>query len=70
MIKKMFFDTKIKYYNKIITYQNIDDFINLLIEDVNDISYCLFGTQYTFIYKEFDEVNIIKKIFEERIKND
>lgn len=67
--KKMSFDTKLKYHNETITYQEIDDFIDLLIKDVNEISYCLFGKQYAFVHSELDEITYICNIFKEHKNN-
>lgn len=60
--KKLSFDTKNKYSKDKITYQELGNFINLLIEDVNEISSCIFGKQYAFIYSEIDEINYLRDV--------
>jgi uncharacterized membrane protein YgaE (UPF0421/DUF939 family) len=60
--KKLTFDTKIKYIKDRITYQEIENFIGVLIKDINEISSCIFGKQYAFIYSEIDEVNYLSDV--------
>lgn len=63
--KKLSFDTKNKYTKDKITYKELEDFINLLINDVNEISYCIFGKQYALIYPEIEEINYLRDILYE-----
>lgn len=60
--KKYGFDKRNKYSKEKVTYYDVDRFIDILIEDVNNISSCIFGVTYVFTYDEIDEVNYIKDL--------
>lgn len=60
--KKYGFDKRNKYSKEKVFYDDVDRFIDILIEDVNNISSCIFGVTYVFTYDEIDEVNYIKEL--------
>lgn len=54
------YDPKIK-----VTYEEVEKFIDLLLEDLNSLSSSLFGITYAFLYEENDEIEFLKEILKQ-----
>lgn len=65
--KKYSFNSKIRYSKESITYEKIEKFIDLLIDDMNSLYNSIFGISYAFLYNELDELEYLNKIITEKI---
>jgi predicted glutamine amidotransferase len=62
--KKFNFNSKKKIGKSKIKYEDIERFIDLILEDINVLYRSLTGSTYAFSYYELDEINYISNLIE------
>jgi hypothetical protein len=64
--KTFLYDRRTKFYykTKVITYEEIGKYIEILIQDINNISSCLYGTTYAFSSDFNREIKYLSSIIQ------
>lgn len=63
------FKTRKKFIKEIVTYKEIEDYINELYNDLNELNKSLFSTTTVFIYEYKDELKWLTEIIKNDIEN-